>query len=163
MHRKAGLYARPCFIRSLQDIGATASAQNRNRFLESTMPRFKNLERPLCVRMDARRSSSSSGYPSRTGNLKSLRSFFRKSGFKGLRVTTFLHISPLTPTTGAHRLAVRTAPFHGADRGSIPLGRTTFWSISLTIQSVSKPDGFLSLRAIYCAKIKKPACISIFC
>ena len=28
------------------------------------------------------------------------------------------------PTLCAHRLAVRTAPSHGANRGSIPLGRT---------------------------------------
>src|SRR5690606_14529539 len=29
-----------------------------------------------------------------------------------------------TSVTGAHRLAVRTPPFHGGNRGSIPLGRT---------------------------------------
>src|SRR5690606_9795573 len=40
--------------------GSTAALQhrpeNRNRFSESTMRRFKVLERPLCVRKDARRS-----------------------------------------------------------------------------------------------------------
>ncbi|WP_374846320.1 hypothetical protein, partial [Brucella ciceri] len=30
--------------------------------------------------------------------------FFQKSVFWGLRVRTFLNISPLTPATGAHRL-----------------------------------------------------------
>src|SRR5262245_41776883 len=30
--------------------------ENRNRFSESTMRRFKDLERPLCVQSDARRS-----------------------------------------------------------------------------------------------------------
>ena len=30
-----------------------------------------------------------------------------------------------------HRLSVRTAPFHGAERGSIPLGAMLFWGIRL--------------------------------
>src|SRR5690606_3152691 len=35
-------------------------------------------------------------------------------------------LAPYTvPASGALRLSVRTAPFHGAERGSIPLGRTT--------------------------------------
>ncbi len=33
-------------------------ARNRNRFTESTMRRFNNLQRPQCVRMDARRCSA---------------------------------------------------------------------------------------------------------
>ena len=32
-------------------------SENQNRFLESTMRRFKVSERPLCIRKDARRSS----------------------------------------------------------------------------------------------------------
>jgi len=32
--------------------------ENRNRFSESTMRRFNNLQRPQCVRMDARRCSA---------------------------------------------------------------------------------------------------------
>jgi len=37
--------------------------ENRNRFSESTMRRFNRLERPLCIRMDARRSRQAAGAP----------------------------------------------------------------------------------------------------
>ncbi len=57
--------------------------------------------------------------------------FFQKSVVLGLRVGTFINISPLTPATGAHRLAVRTPPFSWRKQGSIPLGRTTCWFLFL--------------------------------
>ncbi len=44
--------------------------------------------------------------------------------------------------SGAHRLAVRTAPSHGANRGSIPLGRTSKFNQSL-FHSNSPLEGML--------------------
>src|SRR5690606_1440386 len=43
--------------------------------------------------------------------------------------------------SGAHRLAVRTAPSHGANRGSIPLGRTSiipFFAVQPSLLVYSK-------------------------
>jgi hypothetical protein len=56
------------------------------------------------------------------------KAFFCKK--RGLRSADMPHISHLV-LVSAHRLAVRTAPFHGADRGSIPLGRTRNFLVKL--------------------------------
>ena len=50
--------------------------------------------------------------------------------FESLRVHQEL------PHHCAHRLAVRTLPFHGGNRGSIPRGRTTFYSLLNDEQAV---------------------------
>ena len=56
----------------------------------------------------------------------------------------------------AHRLAVRTPPFHGGNRGSIPLGRTSFFLMKYFIKWLT--GKYLIRRFVeYClAKQEKP-------
>src|ERR1700754_1611580 len=69
-------------------------------------------DRPLCFQCATRAS-----VPDLTRLKQTKCTFSKKECFMGLRRKNCFTISRLTG--GAHRLAVRTAPFHGANRGSI--------------------------------------------